>query len=646
MGLATASPAQLHVGVANMLAIRDLPRLKRGVRAGYEGSIDKRGGNADWDWWLYQDGSGEWVLFDVDGPGCVYSFVQHRYPTCEQPTFRFYFDGETTPRFEIKPEEFGAKAPFLEPLAGYFLGDDAPPRGRGPIRVVRSFVPMAFRKGCRITSTIKLVGNDRSKGEGGWGHVSYHAFASDEGVETFTGRKDVSELLELCGTSGQIQQPRSAEREATISAGGAATLLKRASGGVITSLALRLLPHDPALLRDLWIVMRWDGHATPDVEAPIGAFFGNEYGLRSIGLLLYGRTPDGRLYCKLPMPFWESAHIEIQNRGDRDARLSFASALEPVDGYERGEFGYLRASRYYPLTPATPGRDSIIGEARGRGHIVAATVTGRSIGESKYVSCEGDIRVYVDGNRTPQIESDGSESHVGYGWGFVSPGQQNPVSGYDGSGEPTCEFSETRSHPGDWVPFNTGFRFGVEAGEQNNYPMQHSGLVMYYGVDEPGMVLSDTLDIGDAASERGHGYRADGVAWEGELESAYEGDEDHVVIRDRGRTLSGRCEFTLTIDPRNDGVRLRRRCDQAEGRQRARVFIDGQPVAWTWYVADHNPHFRWLDSEFDLPPESTRGKSSIHIAIERVATHPDGAASPAWSEFRYDVFSLLDGEAR
>ena len=78
----------------------------------YEGSISKVGDNADWDWGMYTDQNGEWVLMEADGPGCIFNFTQHRYPTSEVPTFRFYFDNSPTPQFEIKPSQFGTKYPF------------------------------------------------------------------------------------------------------------------------------------------------------------------------------------------------------------------------------------------------------------------------------------------------------------------------------------------------------------------------------------------------------------------------------------------------------------------------------------------------------------------------------------------------------
>ena len=180
-------------GLSRMTNVARFPVLDREMKVKYEGSIDKKGGNADWDWSLYQDKKGEWVIFDVAGAGCIYNMVQHRYLSSEEPVFRFYFDGEETPRFTIRLSEFGEKYPFTEPQASCYIGPLD--NGRGPIRVVRSFVPMPFRNGCRITSSVKLEGPHRDKGQGGWGHVVYHSYPTAQGIETFTGKEDYSSLV-------------------------------------------------------------------------------------------------------------------------------------------------------------------------------------------------------------------------------------------------------------------------------------------------------------------------------------------------------------------------------------------------------------------------------------------------------------------
>ncbi|WP_419504819.1 hypothetical protein [Barnesiella intestinihominis] len=60
-------------GLSRMTDVARFPVLDREMKVKYEGSIDKKGGNADWDWSLYQDKKGEWVIFDVAGAGCIYN---------------------------------------------------------------------------------------------------------------------------------------------------------------------------------------------------------------------------------------------------------------------------------------------------------------------------------------------------------------------------------------------------------------------------------------------------------------------------------------------------------------------------------------------------------------------------------------------
>lgn len=76
--------------------------------------------------------------------------------------------------------------------------------GRGPIRVGRSFVPIPYRDGCKITTDVKLGGNDRGKGEGGWGHIIYHSFVEGDSLGRFPDGEDLTMRQSLknmvCGT--------------------------------------------------------------------------------------------------------------------------------------------------------------------------------------------------------------------------------------------------------------------------------------------------------------------------------------------------------------------------------------------------------------------------------------------------------------
>lgn len=624
-------------GIANLERFDLLPLLRDGVQVRYEGSIDKQGFNADWDWWLYRDRE-EWVIFDVRGPGSIYNFVQHRYPESDEPTFRFYFDDESLARFEIKPSEFGTKPPFIAPLADAYLGPDD--NGRGPIRVVRSFVPMMFAKSCKITSDIRLQG--AGKGGGGWGHVVYHTYSEAEGVETFTGTENIERLKEIWTKVGTDPKPpvksdRTVVAELSIEPGDTALLFEERGQGSIVSIEAKPKNLDGEALLHLWIRIVWDDHEKPDIFCPIGVFFGNELGLHPIGVLSHGRTRSGRFYNYFPMPYWRGARIELVNRGAKRVEFSEWATRRTAEYnaiYEQGKTGYFRSSPYYERK-ASPGSDSVIGTIAGRGHLVAGHVTGfaRSPGT---ISCEGDVRVYIDGNATPQVESDGSESWVCYGWGFPTPPQSNPASAYDGL--PDNPWSMVRLCSGDWYPFRSSLVFGIESGEYNNQYLEHSGALFYYGVDEPGMVLTDELNIGNRASEEAHGYRTEGGRGYYTLASSYEGDADDVVITDKGHETEHTSAFTITVLPDNRGVLLRRRSDQTTGRQMARVYVDGVLVRErNWYAADRNPYKRWLDDEFEIPGSYTAGKKDVRITLEFI----QAGETRSWNEFYYWVYSIL-----
>lgn len=627
------------VGIANLMAIERLPYFKPGETVHYAGSIDKMGGNADYDWCLYQDAvSGEYVLFDVDGPGCIYNFVQHRYPSSTEPTFRFYFDGERTARFAIRPSEFGTRPPFVEPLAAAFEGDDPVPTGRGPIRVVRSFVPMAFRKSCKVTSSIKLEGFERSRGHGGWGHFVYHSYPTPDGVETFTGREDYTRLLQRWRAVGQDPKPavpaQTVSEIASLEPMATQKILDYQGRGSIGAIRLNMDNSADAIPRDLWIRIRWDGPSQPAVECPVGAFFGNELGHHAVKYLTMGTTEPGQGYNYFPMPFWHSAQIELINRSPKHAMKVNTSVRIDATDYPENRCGYFNAV-YRPAMATTLGRDSSIASIQGYGHVVAGVVSQHAQVPG---SCEGDVRVYIDGLRTPRIQSDGSESWVCYGWGFCCPPQSNPTGGYD-SVPPDSPWSQTRLLMGDWYPFAQELRFGIEAGGSNDQALIHSGAIFYYGRSQAtALRLTDTLDVGDAQSEKQHDYQLSGSEQANTLTSTYEDDGTPGSLSDHGYVLTGASSFVVSIDPANQGIRLRRRSDQRDGRQRAAVYVDGRRVvARDWYFADYNPTRRWLEDEFEIPAAYTAHKRQLQIRIEPLKT--DGEA--CWNEYHYWVYSHL-----
>jgi hypothetical protein len=153
--------------------------------------------------------------------------------------------------------------------------------------------------------------------------------------------------------------------------------------------------------------------------------------------------------------------------------------------------------------------------------------------------------------------------------------------------------------------------------------------------------LTDELDVGNAASERDHAYEIVGQSWSGTTTSSYDKYEqgDPYPTADDGRAFTGFSRFTVKIDPRNEGVRLRRRTNRNVAHvQRANVFVDGARLFDTpWCVCDEPAPLQtaFLDTDFEIPAAYTTGKDRITIKVEHVA----GLETNSSNEYYYWVYS-------
>jgi hypothetical protein len=630
--IACTVPAVEPVGLSQMESFERLPYLKDGVQVHYVGSMSKTGDNSDWDWWLYQS-NGEWVIFDVKGPGCIYNFVQHRTYDPDL-VFKFYFDDETTPRFSIKQTEFGSKAPFVSPLAGYFEMTAGESGRAGGFRIIRSFVPMPFTKSCRITSSKQLVGAD----PGGWGHVVYHTYATAQGVTTFTGNEDYSKLLNRWNRVGDDPKDTVDNEKMTgstaVGANATSTILDRVGQGSIAAIKIKTQSFSRSHLQDLRVRITWDNNAAPSVDCPLGAFFANELGYNSIRLLSHGMTTSGDYYTYFPMPFWTAAKIQMVNTNASTAiQLTYEIQVRPSSAiaYPQGACGYFSV-KY--TSPTAGSGDFDLATVTGHGHMVAGIVTNTS---SNGISCEGDVRVAIDNNKTLQVQSDGSESWACWGWGFPKPPQANPSSSYDGL--VNAPWSMTRVCTGDWYPFESRLSFSVERAPSTIGT--GSGALFYYAIPESSIILTDSLDVGNTVSEQAHAYIITGQTASGSLTSDYL-DTRFTNITDDGKAFNESSQFTVSISAKNNGVRLRRRCDQSNAQQRAQVFVGGTLVTERdWYFADWNNGKKWLDSDFEIPSSYTYGKTSLQIRIVYVSA----GTKPEWNEYRYWAYTHTGQDA-
>ena len=200
---------------------------------------------------------------------------------------------------------------------------------------------------------------------------------------------------------------------------------------------------------------------------------------------------------------------------------------------------------------------------------------------------EEDERTYFDGSEIPQIMGEGYEDDHDMGWGLQNLTQ--PIFGaIDAKGGAGGVY---RFLLPDMYCFSRSIKYGHQTYGPHS-PVGHEGfyqvgteesVVFWYGTSAPRLVQTDEMDIGNAKSQKDHNYNAAGDVERVKGDRWYDGEFNNVLFKtpptaDEGVSFTNSSTFSVSISPNNQGVRLRRRCDKANNRQEARVYVDGRLV--------------------------------------------------------------------
>jgi hypothetical protein len=195
-----------------------------------------------------------------------------------------------------------------------------------------------------------------------------------------------------------------------------------------------------------------------------------------------------------------------------------------------------------------------------------------------------------------------------------------------------------RFHYSDVIPFYKRGVFGIEHGGTNDHSSDYYSVAYYYVKSIQTAIPTDTLELGDSTSMANHSYTAHSSATTAGKTYYFEGDFDTSPVSSIGYYHQESSDFTLNIDPENEGVRLLRLFDYSEENQSADIYVDDSLVG-TWYSAGSNEYKKWREEFFLIPKSLTNGKSQITI-------HIDASNSPSlWSEFRYVGYVMKNVDA-
>lgn len=658
------NPARsMPYGFAAMESLAHLPFLPpNGTQTRQFISYDPSGGNG-YGVHLFKryEDNGEWVFFDETGPGCLYRlqanvFIKNSALSPKDTYMRMYFDDSAEPQLEMTFAEFFGMGrnytpPFTPPLAYYSEHDTyanmyypfpfqkrlkitarfpkGPPKGHSSWY---QYTHLKYPPGTVVTSW-PASGTDSDAVREQWDSIEERVAARMETADANLSTLQDTDAAKTGDSKGGAEHAAFSTASVAIKPGETARVLDLKGRGAITSMVISMSPWTKETFFNTHIKMAWDGHA-PSVDMPVGCLFGGggdtigagEVFDKKFDTLLFGY--DGKLkmfYSFWPMPFWDSAAIDIVNNGEVEiSAMNVDVAYKVSDSYPRETCGYFGAKRTIDVAPENAYFSRAFQE-EGWGKIMGIIMY------SKDYAMDGDEFTYFDGSCTPQIHGSGTEDDHNQGWGGYAvqkPYWGGLINGFNGG---------YRLYINEPYIFNSCADIfyehsGLGAPEAGVRPK--TDFIVWYYLAEPGFCnlrLSDELDVGNAASEAGHEYEIFGEAWSGVIASAYEKFEKGVPFpcSDDGRAFTNYSEFTVSLAPDNEGMKLRRRVNRNFGNvQRADVYVDGVKIVDVpWYICDlPSPiHAAFLDTDFEIPASMTRGKERIRVRVEHVAAQPKNA---------------------
>lgn len=424
------------------------------------------------------DNTGTYVMADVKGPGAIVRTWSARIGG----TLKLYLDGADEPIYDGQAQKF-----LQDPYAA--LGGQA---DTGFDQREAGYFPIPFAERCRIVWTGRI---DRIH----FYQIQVRRYEDGTSVRTFkpAALQENSDLIgrvsETLSTPGELSAGavvRKKTFDLKVPADETKSLYDTEHGPAAISrftVSLKADNMQRALKRTV-LRIYFDGSPAPQVEAPLGDFFGAGPGVIPFSTLPMTVEPDGTMTCRFVMPFAETARIELENWTGSDVRVNGTVAVSEYSWSDdrsmhfhaswRADHGLLAGHRDTP-------DDIPYLCARGQGLYVgsAAIIMNPTPIPTQYGGWwgEGDEKIWIDGDEEPSIFGTGSEDYYNYAWSspelfthayFAQPNVTGPGNrGY---------VSNNRWHILDPLPFRESIFFFMELYPHAETPGFSYGRLSYF----------------------------------------------------------------------------------------------------------------------------------------------------------------------
>jgi len=456
-------------------------------------------------------GTGEYLICNIKGKGVI----QRLWSAGITGKIRLFLDDSDSAVYE------GDALPLFRNTIEALTGKESEIDNTGTItQFDASYFPVPFSKACRL----EWIGDIR---ELHFYHVGIRIYTNNAKVVSF--RKDdllnikdkLDEVIQILKNPDKYDNPTYSkinQVESIILPGKKAALLNMDGEKSIDYLSLKVKAGDiENALRKCVMTISFDNSSIPQVQAPVGDFFGAAPGLNPYTSLPFSVHEDGTMICRFVMPFRKKVIVEIANNSSET--VSVISGTRVRDNkWLNGKTMHFRAGWRidHGLTA------SYFGAARNSVSDILylmAIGKGRIAGTSAYLYNpsnavtswgnwwgEGDEKIFIDRDTFPSFYGTGSEDYFNYSWSsskiFNFPYCGQPRN--DGPGN-RGYVSNYRWHISDDIPFNTNIAFYMELGNHGTVPGFSYGRIVYYyalaGVIDDVKTISED-DIRNVAYKR------------------------------------------------------------------------------------------------------------------------------------------------
>lgn len=202
--------------------------------------------------------------------------------------------------------------------------------------------------------------------------------------------------------------------------------------------------------------------------------------------LLLG-TADNMNYCYFPMPFDQSARIELVSEDSSANPIELRVELVLADRGREPQEGHF-CSFWHRENPTRDGKPFTFLDVQGQGHLVGCILEAQGLESGGTPFFEGDDQTTVDGELV--IHGTGSEDFFNGGWYDVPDRWEErisfPLSGCLDYLKPLSRSAGYRFMITDGYAYRKSIRQTIEHGpENNNIPADYCSAVFFYSLDHP-----------------------------------------------------------------------------------------------------------------------------------------------------------------